>query len=216
MTIEQARDSINKIDTIEKLTKEVFDGCFNYRTSMINNNFFVLKHKGYVISWDRLFKHLYVTVCGQVIIDEDNGEISDRTKNFILDNIFDMSDDGFYKFYFRKYGYVIDDEKSAMANDVIRHFMDNSAIINDIFVNSNYTSATIVGKKYTNNNEIEYYLSYCDKKVILDIIEMTHIKPQINKPGIIDYENPYHNHPMITSGDIMDCYNEYKDSMMYE
>lgn len=216
MTIEQVRDSINKIDTIEKLTKEVFDGCFNYKVSMINSNFLVLKHKSYVISWDRVFKHLYVTVCGQVIIDEDNGEISDRTKNFILDNIFDMNDDGFYKFYFRKYGYTIDEDISELAKNTVQHFIDNGALINDIFVNNNYTSATIVGKKFTNNNELEYYISSCSKQDILDIISITHVKPRINRPGVLEYENPYRNHPMITSGDIMDCYNEYKDSMMYE
>ena len=156
---------------------------------------------------------------GEVIIDDGDkrGELKPRTMSFILDNIFGMNEDtGFYRFYFKKYGYTIDEDTSELAKNTVQHFIDNNALINDIFVNNNYTSATIVGKKFTNNNELEYYISSCSKQDILDIISITHVKPRINKPGVLEYENPYRNNPMITSGDIMDCYNEYKDSMMYE
>lgn len=211
-TIEEVRTKVNNVSTVEELVNNVLC-CYGIKDTCFNKNFCLIRVKGYTIVWSKAFDILYVTRQGEVILYDTGEALTEKAKNFILDSILELNTDTFYKFFFQRYGYRIEENTSEVTREILEHFTENRAIINNIFTNEDYRSMTITGTRYTNNNEIEYRVVNCDKQDILDLISVTRIQPQINRKNTLEFENPYHNRPFITDSDIMDCYNEYKDSI---
>jgi len=215
-TIEELREQINSITTILEIADIL--SVYPVKESNYRANISIVRVNGYVIGWSTDGEMIYVTSAGEEILHETSDElISEKAKNFILDNILRLNNsDDFYKYYFRRYGYDTADINSETVREALNFFESNRAIINHLFINDDYHSITLTGKRVSNQNELEYRIANCDKQDILDIVEITHITPAINKRNTFDYENPYYNRPFTSSQDILDSYNEYRDSQRYD
>lgn len=215
-TIEELRKQINGITTILEIADIL--SAYPVKDSSYKQSISIVRVAGYVIGWSKDGRTIYVTSQGEVILYETtDGSISEQAKNFILDTIIGLNNsDDFYKYYFRRYGYDTADTESETVREALNFFESNRAIINHLFINDDYHSITLTGRKISNLSELEYRIANCDKQDILDIVEITHITPAINKRNTFDYENPYYNRPYTSSRDILDSYNEYKNCQGYD
>ncbi len=147
------------------------------------------------------------------ISTEESGKLPATTVNYILDTILRLDTDEFYKFYFRKYGYesIIEDCQSTVVKNILLQFSTSKCRIKNIFVSEDYTSMTISGVK-RNGTDYECNIMCCDKADVIELIELTRIKPYVNKRKVFDsYDRPYK--PYFGASDTMikDAYKEYKD-----
>lgn len=220
--IKECRDAVNNIKYIDELEDvlKVFNkiriGCDNMKTIALPNE--------YTVGWCRRRFEKFIKGCiyilnGRELIKfsplNEDGLICDKEViDFILDDILSLNTDSFYKFYFKKYGYetILDEIKSENVKIIFNEFISNHAIMNNIFTLDTYSSVTISGTK-RNGTDYEYRLVGCNKADILELVEITRIKPYINKREsyntdyIRPFVNPYYG---IPQSKITESYLEYK------
>ena len=208
---EECRQMLNSISTLLELEEilkvygKINNGeYYNYIT--IND---------WTIGWSYDNNSIYV-LSGKELIDYSklSSGADPILISFILDEVLKLDTDEFYKFFFRKYGYdsIISECKSKVVKDILNQFVKSKARIKNIFVSENYTSVTVSGVK-RNGTDFECNVMYCDRSDIIELIELTRIKPHINKITLSTFNVYTKNNRLsnVTSEEIMDSYNEYKD-----
>lgn len=232
--IQEFRDTINSIQTMDELVENVLSCCghkihkgkifnyinlsnFNYICGDITIAWTYNSYEGlryglmYILHGIELVKSYY--------FESEVHDIPQSIIEYILDDVFKLNtSEAFYRFYFGKFGYmsIADDVKSELVKEILDHFTTNGITMLNIFINDKYTSITISGRK-RNGTDYEYNHMGCTKDDIIELIEVTRIKPHINRKSDFYYHsrpiNPYFG---VSTSKIMDSYNEYKDSCMYD
>ena len=182
--IEEYRDSINNISTIDDIV-----AVLQPLTKIVNGTHATYcTVNGYTIGWSVCVESGKETVYilqGQELIHYvvmDKKELSKEVINFILDDILKFDTDTFYRYYFKTHGYetLLECCKSKTVKKIINEFIVNGCLMKNIFVSEKYNSMTISGIK-RNFTDYEYNIINCTKADVLELIELTHIKPIINK-----------------------------------
>lgn len=224
--IEDCRKWVNNINSIEQM-EEIFKVCGKITTG---NKFSIatFPNSEYYVAWTTIsFGKTYPNGCLYMMRDrelvyiaslEKGGKMDEDVVDFILDDLLNFDTDGFYRFYFKKYGYesILEEVKSETVMEIFEVFIERHCIMNNIFTTSDYNSVTISGTK-RNGTDFEHRVTGCNKDDIIELTNLTRIKPHVNKKSSIDfYERPHNLYSTVSDKAVMEAYNDYKDSCSYD